>query len=471
MDIPPPKEVTMKPQPRLDRGAYQNLIQQRDTIMLKQACEKLGRADITEIMEQLDRSDATYLFKQIDPKLQPFVFGDVSQVLQNYIIRSISPSDAAKLLDTMPKDERHLFLNRVPRVKLQQILDIMDAEDIAAFKRYSPDTIGHWISDDYFTAYPQWSVNETIAQLKARSFEHDPIHNVYIIDANNILLDKISLNALVIAGYETPLHDIMDYEVATLHEQDSLEAVFDRFEARDAVSMPVVNDAGEMLGVIRSDDIMHLKQEQMTEELQKLGGIATSDTPYMESTIFDQLKKRGGWLAVLFVGEMLTATVMSSFEDELDKAVVLALFLPLILSSGGNSGSQSSTLIIRALALKEFDLRDWPKIFKRELITGVLLGLFLGFIGLVRIAFWQQLGFADYSEHGLYSVVDVSIAVTAGIIGIVSWGNLVGSLLPIGLRSLKLDPATISAPFLATFVDVTGLIIYFSLASVLLHLG
>ncbi|MEA1917592.1 MAG: magnesium transporter [Campylobacterota bacterium] len=445
-------------------------IKNRDALKLKKLILKLEQADLSELLDSLTREESVYIYKLISPALQPLVFGDICNSHQNYIVRSLSSSEVTLLLSTMPVDERNLFISKLPRTKRKLVLENMSESELDEWQRYGEEEIGHWVTHEFFCALPNWSVKHTIDELKKFETAHSPVYKVYIVNNNNQLIDSLSLNTIVVNSDETELKDIMDFQTASLNDRDSLEYVFDRFQTRDAISMPVVNDENILVGVIFADDIMHLQQDKMTDEIHKMGGLDSSDTPYMQSSIMDQLKKRGGWLAVLFLGEMLTATAMGHFEDTLDQAVVLALFLPLILSSGGNSGSQSSTLIIRALALKEFELSDWPIIFRRELITGAILGLFLGVVGVIRIVFWETMGWSDYTEHGKFSSIDVGLAVTVGIVGIVAWGNLVGSLLPIAIKKLKLDPATISAPFLATFVDVTGLILYFSVAKMLLNI-
>lgn len=454
------------PLQRLDQ--IRHLIEDRSTSELERQTRRLLVADLAELIEGLNRTEAAVLFKTLPEAQKAKVFGAISYGKQNYIIRSLDIKTAAQLLAETPQSERHLFLKHMPRVRLRRLREQMSASDRAQWQRYTEDEVGHWASPDVFLAKPDWTVQETIQTLKARTPDQEVVFYVYIVDDQNRLLDRLSIQRLATEEPQTQLSALMDYETAMLSARDPLDIVFDRFETRDAESMPVVDANQQLIGLIHADDVMHLRQDRLSEEWQRAGGMSVSDVPYLESSIWDQLVKRGGWLALLFVGEMLTATVMTNYEAELEQAVVLALFLPLILSSGGNSGSQSSTLIIRALALREFQLRDWPVIFRRELITGVTLGVFLGLIALFRILFWDYLGWADYTEHGKFDTFDVSLAVTAGVMGIVAWGNLIGSLLPLGLRALKLDPAAISAPFLATFVDVTGLILYFSFASAVL---
>jgi len=327
------------------------------------------------------------------------------------------------------------------------------------------------MSDDFFAVHPEQSVKEVREQLKTRKDNYS--HHVYAILVTNTqgeILDKIMLDELLYADENDNINSIMDHQVAFLYADDSVEKAIERFESRDTILMPIVDRNHILKGIVTADDIMHLAQDEITEDMQKMGGVEASSEPFLQASIFEQFKKRGGWLLILFIGEMFTATAMGYYEDEISKAVVLALFLPLILSSGGNSGSQSSTLVIRALALREVRIGDWFSVFKREMFVGILLGVLLGCVALTRIYLWDYLGWADYTEKGTFELLDITLAVSIGIVGIVAWGNLVGALLPLGLKLIRLDPATISAPFLATFVDVTGLIIYFSSAKYILSI-
>lgn len=453
----------------------QPLIQSKDADAIRAILAKLHEMDMVEIFERFSKSDVVFCFNQIEGAVRRAnVFGELSFPYQSYIVRVLSVDESRYILETLPIDELQRFFHQLPRTKAQKIKETLKAERFEALKqhqeRYPHDQIGHWINDDYFAVTPDSTVEMALATIRERSSRHEPIYNIYVVNDEQQLLDKFSLEVLVAATPETRISDLMDFKVARLEATDSVDYALERFRTRDSVSLPVVDENGGMIGVIRADDMVHLAQESTTRTYQKMAAVEAMEKPYIQTTYWESFKQRGVWLLVLFIGEMFTATAMGYYEDEISHAVVLALFLPLILSSGGNSGSQSSTLVIRALALKEFELHEWPKIFKRELIVGFMLAMLLGVFAVARILLWDVLGWADYTEKGQFDIYSITLAVTIGIMGIVTWGNLVGSLLPIGLRYLKLDPATISAPFLATFVDVTGLIIYFTAAKIILGL-
>ncbi|WP_018701130.1 magnesium transporter [Amorphus coralli] len=429
--------------------------------------------DYVETIESLTRQEAAAFFQAVEPEARSDVFGAISYVYQNYILRSLPVEQSIELLKDVPEQDLAKLLHKMPRTRALQIeeqLRRVAPEVSRHLEQYEPEQIGHWMSVDYFTAGAEESVRAIYHRLRSREAYGQPVVSVYIVDETHRLIDRLDLDELVRIDLDAPLSEAVDRQVTRLKVDDSVEAAVHRFQVRDAIEMPVVDAGDRLVGVIRADDIVHLSQDAFSDTLQKMGGVASFDTPYMMSSIWEQVRKRGGWLAILFVGEMLTATALTYYEAELDQAVVLALFLPLILSSGGNSGSQSSTLIIRALALKECTLGDWFRIFRRELVTGLILGAMLCAVATARITLWDTMGWADYTEHGKFSPELITFTVAIGVLGIVTWGNLVGSLLPLGIRAVRLDPAVISAPLLATFVDVTGLIIYFTAAHYILSL-
>jgi magnesium transporter len=275
----------------------------------------------------------------------------------------------------------------------------------------------------------------------------------------------LRLGTLVMANPNVRVADLYDGPLVSLTSTTDLDEVQHTFEKYDRIALPVTDANGEMLGIITIDDVLDVIQREATSDMQKIGGSEALDAPYMEVGFWDMVKKRGGWLSALFLGEMLTATAMSHFEHEISKAVVLAVFLPLIISSGGNSGSQASTLIVRALALSDVKLRDWWRVMGREFRTSVTLGAWLGLIGFCRIILWQKIGFANYTDYYFL----VAVTVWLSLIGVVTFGSVAGSMLPFILRKLGFDPATSSAPFVATLVDVTGLVIFFTVAMFVLQ--
>ncbi|MCZ2337551.1 MAG: magnesium transporter [Chitinophagales bacterium] len=299
----------------------------------------------------------------------------------------------------------------------------------------------------------------------ARSSDSEVINTLYIEDESGKLVDDMPLRRLVLNSPDKKLSEIMDNNYIALNMNDTRETAIIKFKEYDRVTMPVVNDHNEILGIITVDDILDIIEEEETEDAMKFGGVEDLDFPYVDTPFFSLIQKRAGWLIVLFIGEMLTATAMGFFEEEIAAAVVLALFIPLVISSGGNSGSQAATLIIRAMALKELSVKDWWYVMKREILSGLTLGVILGTIGFMRITFWHLMHWYDYGDHWLL----IAFTIFFSLIGIVLWGTLSGSMIPILLKKFNLDPATSSAPFVATMVDVTGLIIYFSIAATILR--
>jgi magnesium transporter len=317
---------------------------------------------------------------------------------------------------------------------------------------------------DYVAVRPEWTVREALDYVRGHGFDRETLNMVYVTDGAGALLDDVRVRRFLLADPETRVSALMDGNYATLAPEDDREKALAVFRRYDRVALPVTNGDHRLIGIVTADDMLDVAAEEATEDIQKLGGSEALDEPYTTIALGRMVKKRAGWLVVLFLGEMLTATAMSYFEDEIAKAVVLALFVPLIISSGGNAGSQAATLVIRALALGEFRLRDWWRVMRRELAAGAMLGLILGSIGFLRIVIWAQ--FSDiYGAHYLL----VAWTVGASLVGIVLWGSLTGSMLPLVLKKIGFDPATSSAPFVATLVDVTGLVIYFTVAFFILH--
>jgi magnesium transporter len=282
---------------------------------------------------------------------------------------------------------------------------------------------------------------------------------IYVIDENGVLLDDIRIREILLVKPETKVSDLMDGRLISLSASDPQEEAINIFRMNNRVALPVVDNEHILLGIVTVDDILWIANEEYTEDIQKIGGTEALDEPYLDINLFLLVKKRVGWLIILFLGEMLTATAMGFFEKSIEKAVVLALFIPLIISSGGNSGSQASTLIIQAMALGEVTVADWWRVMRRELVSGLMLGATLGFIGFMRIYIWTMFS-PIYGPHWIL----VGLTVGCALVGVVLWGSLAGSMLPLVLKKLGADPATSSAPFVATLVDVTGLIIYFSIA-------
>lgn len=371
-------------------------------------------------------------------------------------MRMLAPDDAADLIQEAPGDQRESLL---------ALLDDPVRGEIKGLLDYAEDEAGGLMNTRYSRLRADMTVGEAISYLRkdARGREKT-VYYVFVVDADEHLLGVVSFRDLLVAPGDKLVRDVMRKEVISAPEDLDQEALSRLFMRHHLLMMPVVDAAGRIKGVVNLNDIVDVVQEEATEDIQKLGGVQTLDEPYLQVPLLRMIRKRAGWLAALFIGEMLTATAMGQFEAEITRAVVLALFVPLIISSGGNSGSQATTLVIRAMALGEVRLRDWWRVIRREVFTGLGLGMILAIIGLVRILAWQGL-FHAYGEH--YFLVALTVAFS--LIGVVLWGSVAGSILPFILRALSFDPASASAPFVATLVDVTGLVIYFSIAAVVLR--
>ena len=387
---------------------------------------------------------------------------------QAELILAMAPSERRSWMRLLPPDDAADVIQEAPETEREAMLALLDdptRKEVGALLAYAEDDAGGLMNPRYARLRPEMSVDEAITYLRRQARERlETIYYVYVLDAEQRLLGVVSFRDLFAAPPGKTVREIMSTEVTTAPEEMDQEALSRLFAETDYLAIPVVDAERHVKGIVTVDDIVDVVQEEATEDIQKIGGMAALDAPYLEVGFWHMVRKRAGWLAILFVGEMLTATAMGRYEHEIARAVVLALFVPLIISSGGNSGSQASTLVVRALALGEVKLRDWWRVISRELAAGIVLGSILAAIGLARILLWQE-AFGIYGEHYLL----LGLTVAGSLIGVVMWGTLAGSMLPMLLWRLGLDPASASAPLVATLVDVSGLVIYFSVASLLLR--
>lgn len=409
-----------------------------------------------EAFQLMARADSDDFFLAVDPKDQAEILLAMPEGERRLWMRLLAPDDAVDLIQHVTPEHRSALLDT---------LDEASRREVTALMAYAEDAAGGLMSPRFARLRPEMSVNEAIRYLQRQAQERlETIYYAYVLDAEQRLKGVVSFRDLFGAKGEQPLTDVMHHDVISVTDTMDQEAVARVIARHDLNAVPVIDADGRMKGIVTVDDIVDVVQREATEDIQKLGGMDALDTPYLQTGLLAMVRKRAGWLSALFVGELLTASAMGRFEDEIAKAVVLALFVPLIISSGGNSGSQATTLIIRAMALGEVKLADWWRIMRRELAAGLMLGLILATLGLVRITIWQQI-FHTYGEHAL----PVALTVAVSLVGIVTWGTLAGSMLPFVIRRLGHDPASASAPFVATLVDVSGLVIYFSVAQVILQ--
>jgi len=389
-------------------------------------------------------------------------FEHLSLDRQAALVETLADKQLVGILDEMAPDDRTRLLEELPSEVTRRLVQTLspDQRKIAnQLLGYPERSAGRSMTPEYVALRPEMSVREALAYIREHASKSETINVVYVTDARGKLLDDIRLAALVLADPDASVADLDDRALVSIPATALREDVVAAFEKYDRVALPVTDSNGALVGIITVDDVLDVQAEEATEDIQKLGGMEALEAPYLDIDLPTMVRKRAGWLTVLLVGEMLTATAMSRYQHEIENASVLALFVPLIISSGGNSGSQATSLIIRSLALREVELSDWWRVFVRELRSGAVLGLILGVIGFVRVQFWP-------SREALYTVhyTRVALTISFSLVGVVLFGAIVGSMLPFILRRFKLDPATASAPFVATLVDVTGLIIYFSVA-------
>ena len=409
-----------------------------------------------EAFNQLDRHEAEDFFLELPARDQHELMMLMPASQRRSWMRLLPPDDAADLVQEAHEEEREGLL---------ALLDEATRREVAALLAYAEDDAGGLMNPRYARVRPDVSADEAISYLRRQARAVLEIINyVYVLDADQKLLGVVSFRDLFAAPGDKKVRDLMSSDVVTASEQMDQEELARLFAQTNLQAIPVVDASGRMKGIVTVDDIVDVIQEEATEDIQKIGGTQALEAPYLKVGLVEMVRKRVGWLAVLFVSEMLTTAAMSRFEAEIARAVVLAVFIPLIISSGGNSGSQASTLVIRAMALGEVKMGDWWRVVHRELRSGLAMGLVLGVIGLTRVELWQLL-FHTYGSHHL--LVGLTIAIS--VLGVVTWGTLSGSMLPFLLKRFRLDPASASAPFVATLVDVTGIVIYFTAASVILR--
>lgn len=394
------------------------------------------------------------------------VFEYLSFRNQQSILNLLPSHQVANLLNALSPDDRTALLEGLPADLTHHLLKYLSPEERALTNRllgYPENSIGRLMTPDYIAIKLQWTVREVLDYIRQNGHDSETLNVIYAVDDQGTLVDDIRIRELLLASPEAYVEAIGDKKFIALNVYDPEEKAISVFRKYDRSALPVVDSKGVLLGIVTVDDIMDVAEREDTEDIQKLGGVEALDEPYMETPFFSLMHKRIGWLVILFLGEMMTASVLGYFEDEIAKAVVLALFLPLIISSGGNAGSQASTLIIRAMALGEVSLGDWWRIMRREIFAGIFLGVGLGFVGFARVTLWSA--FSDiYGPHWLL----VAATIFLSLIGVILWGTLSGSMLPMILKKLGQDPAVSSAPFVATLVDVVGVVLYFTIAIIVL---
>ena len=424
-------------------------------------------ADIAEQLAALDSKERDISFLMLSSQKKAEVFTYFEDDIQQEIILSLGDNELAQILNNISPDDRTNLFENFPDELIRQMVNLLNPKEREIALNligYEKESIARLMTPNYIQIKPNWTVEKVLEHIKKYGRKAETLNFVYVVDKDNKLIDDLRIGQLLLAEKETLISDLMDNNFIAIATTTTIELSFDTFDKYDRSALPIISEKGILVGIVTFDDIIDKIEERDTEDIQKFGGVEGLDLSYTKTPLLELVRKRAGWLIILFLGEMLTASAMGYFDGEIQKAVVLALFIPLIISSGGNSGSQAASLIIRAMALRELTLKDWWYVMRKELFSGLLLGSILGIIGFIRILVWQETGIYDYGDYWVLIALSVSVS----LVFVVLWGTLSGSLIPFALRSVGLDPATASAPFVATLVDVTGLIIYFSVAALFL---
>lgn len=422
---------------------------------LKQDWSSFSKDQRLEAFHELDRESAEDLFLDLSAPDQAEIILSLPKGQRRSWIRMLPLDDIADLIQCLPIEERESYLSMLDQDTKREVLGLL---------AYAEDDAGGLMTPQFIRLRPEMEVEVAIRYLRVYSKHHEKtIYYTYVVDLEGKLVGVISFKEILMSPSQSKVQDVMKKDFIAVLDTMNQEEVANIFTKHHLTAIPVIDDKGHIKGVVTYDDLAHVIQDEATEDIHKLGGMEALDLPYWKTSFFTLIKKRAGWLIVLFIGEMFTATAMAHYEESIERAVVLALFIPLIISSGGNSGSQASTLIIRAMALREIKLKHWFKVLIRELGSGLALGVILGSIGLIRILAWPNKE-TVYGPH--YALVALTVAIS--LVGVVLWGATAGSMLPFILKKLKLDPASASAPFVATLVDVSGIVIYFTVATAIL---
>jgi magnesium transporter len=451
---------------------FEALISKEDTLEIRAFLNDQNISEVAELINEYpDYADRIIANMAIHRAASVFKILDISQ--QKDIVKELPSAKTAELLNELPADDRTAFLEELPKAAIRDLIKLLDPEErkiTLSLLGYPEDSVGRLMTPDYVYVYQHNTVQDTFDTIRKHAKNSETIDVIYVINEQGELIDDIRIRDVILASPEKTMEEIVDGRIVSLNVQDDQEHASQVFKMNNRVALPVVDDNNILLGIVTIDDMLWVANEEFSEDMQKMGGTEALNEPYLDIPFFTLIKKRAGWLVLLFFGELFTATAMAYFSDELSKALILSIFVPLIISSGGNSGSQASTLIIQAMAVGEVYIEDWWRVMRREILSGLTLGGILGFIGYFRIALWHQLmsrGVIEdiYGEH--WSLIGLTVGFS--LMGVVLWGTLTGSMLPLVLKKLGADPAVSSAPFVATLVDVTGLIIYFSMAWVFLH--
>ncbi len=444
-----------------------SLIHERDFAGLRQIFCEWPPADLAELISDLPEEDQVVLFRMLPHNLAGPTFEYLSRHDQKRLLQAMGREDIVRVINEMSPDDRTALLEELPASAVKELLRLLSPRELRIAQQllnYPERSVGRLMTPDFIAVRDEWTVQQVLDHVREHGRDSETINVIYVVDDQEKLIDDVRIREFLLRPLQARVADIRDRNFVALRANDLQQHAVDVFRKYDRTVLPVVDSADRLIGIVTVDDILDVVEKEATEDIQKMGGVTAFDQPYLSVSVAQMARKRAPWLVILFLSEMLTTTAMAFFQDEIARAVVLALFLPLIISSGGNSGSQATTLIIRAMAVGEVALRDWWRVMRREILSGLLLGVILGTIGFLRIALWSMFS-QVYGPHWRL----IAVTVACSLVCVVLWGTLSGSMLPFVLKKLKADPAASSAPFVATLVDVTGLVIYFTIAYIVLR--
>jgi magnesium transporter len=444
----------------------EELLRKKDYAALREAFAEMDAADVAEVIEDLPPEESGVIFRLLPREQAALVFEYLPLEQQSEVVSILGTEQLVNLLNEMAPDDRTRLLEELPAEVTKRALKTLTPDELKVARQllgYPEKSAGRYMTPEYLAIRPEMTAAQALATIREKGKGMETLHVIFVSDERGYLVDDVRLSSLVLAEPDAPVREIHDRQLVSIPATATREEFISLFEKYDRVVLPVTDSSGILVGIITVDDVLDAAEEEATEDIQRLGGMEALEAPYSGTGFAEMVRKRVGWLTVLFIGQMFTASAMAFYQDALERAAFLNIFVPLIISSGGNSGSQATSLIIRALATRDLGLRDWWRVGVRELNSGLVLGLFLGALGLLRIVFWPNAA-AVYGQYYTW----VGLAVGASVVGVVTFGTLAGSMLPFALRRVGLDPATASAPFVATLVDVTGIIIYFSVATLIL---
>jgi magnesium transporter len=440
------------------------MIARRDFAGLRETFADFPAVDAAELIAELPEEERAVVFRILPHSLAADVFEYLEPEAQHDLLKAMSSEQAAAVLNEMSPDDRTALLEELPGTAVAQLLTLLTPAERKVAQQllnYPEGSVGRLMTPDFVSVRDDWTIQRVLDHIRENGSDSETLNVVYVTDERGFLIDDVRIREFLLRPLQTLVRDIHDASYVSLKASDPAEMALETFKKYDRNTLPVTDSSGKLLGIVTIDDMLDVQEAETTEDIQKLGGTEALAEPYLEATLWELVRKRVGWLIILFIGGMLTATVIARFQGSLEKAVILTVFMPLIISAGGNAGSQASTLIIRAMSLGEVRLTDWWRVMRKEILSGLLLGGILAVIGFLRVVAWQHIeGFFGGNPYGEYHV-RIGLTFAIAVLGVVLWGTITGSMLPLVLKRIGVDPATSSAPFVATLVDVTGLIIYF----------